>query len=233
MHRRFLISLILLAAVPFVLASRGGDAAHAQESGATFRGTANGRDTRHTVDLHPGLVVVRARHAGSSNFILVTVLPKPGVDIRREYDEAIHLINHIGQYNGGAAGKVRKGGTYILDIQASGSYEIIVEQPPLTQVADEGQLEFSGTSQQVTPVVTIPAGSRRITFTHDGKASYGPNGLAQVWLYDMEGNTVAGESGRLFNEFGPFEGAVELEIILEGPHIFEVDATGSWSLRIE
>jgi hypothetical protein len=79
----------------------------------------------------------------------------------------------------------------------------------------------------------MPAGAHRITFTHDGQASYGPNGLAQVWLYDMDGNTVSGEFGRLFNEFGPFQGTVELEIILEGPHIFEVDATGSWTLRID
>ncbi len=232
MHRRFLISLVLLVVAP--LAYHGGGTTLAQEPIATFRGTANGRDTSHTVDLRPGLVVVRARHAGSSNFILELVLPKPGVDIQREYDEAVYLINHIGQYNGGAAGKVRKGGTYTLDIQASGSYEIIVEQPPLTQIADEGQLEFSGKSQQVTPVFTMPAGARRITFTHEGDGVSGSRRpFAQVWLYDMEGNTVAGESGRLFNEFDPFEGTVELEIILDGPHIFEVDATGSWTLRIE
>lgn len=204
-----------------------------QNTPVTFRGAANGRDTRHTVDLRPGLVVVRARHAGSSNFILELILPRPGADIQWEYEEAVFLINDIGQYNGGAAGRVNKGGTYVLNIDASGSYEITVEQPPLSQAAAPGQLEFSGKGQQVTPVVTIPAGRRRITLTHDGHASYGPHGLVQVFFYDMDGNTVSGEFGRLFNEFGPFSGAVDLEIILDGPHLFHVLATGSWTLRIE
>lgn len=232
--RTFLIkSTGLVAAVALVAAGLGAPPASADSPPQTFRGTANGRDRTHTIDLQPGLVVVRAKHSGATNFILVLILPKPGIDISREYDESIHLINEIGQYNGGAAGKVRKAGAYILDIQASGSYEIIVEQPPLSQVAEPGLLDFTGKGQQVTPVIMLPPGLHRISFTHDGVASYGPNGAAFVYLYDMNGNTVAGQSGRLFNERGPFTGEVTLEIILDGPHIFEVDATGSWTLRID
>jgi hypothetical protein len=102
-------------------------------------------------------------------------------------------------------------------------------------VAEEGQLEFSGSGQQVTPVFFMPAGARRITFIHDGGGVSGARrAYAEVRLFDMEGNAVSGDvAGRIFREFDAFEGAVELEVILEGPHIFEVDATGGWTLRIE
>ncbi|MGH2586049.1 MAG: hypothetical protein ACRDJE_14140 [Dehalococcoidia bacterium] len=238
--RRFLygaiaiLALAVLAVPGFESSSAAAATPTAQGTPATFRGTANGRDTSHSVDLQPGLVVVHGRHSGGRNFILSLVLPKPGVDIQREYEESVHIFNEIGQYNGGAAEKVPVAGTYILNLQASGSYEITIEQPPLSQMADPGQLEFSGEGHQVTPAVVLPGGTRRITFIHDGEASFGPRGLGQVFLLDMNGNTVSGDtSGRLFNEFGPFEGAVEVEIILEEPHIFHVDATGSWTIRID
>jgi hypothetical protein len=233
--RKLLITMLgALAVAALGVADLGIRPAHAQGTPVTFRGTANGRDTSHTVDLQPGLVVVRGRHSGQQNFILSLVLPKPGVDIQREYEESVSVFNEIGQYNGGAAEQVPVAGTYVLNLRASGSYEITIEQPPLSEVADPSQVEFSGSGHQVTPVVTIPAGAHRITFTHDGQASFGPRGLGQVWLHDMEGNTISGDIyGRIFNEFGPFEGSVDLEVILEGPHIFHVDATGSWALRID
>jgi hypothetical protein len=208
--------------------------AAAEEPPVTVRGTANGRDTSHAVDLRPGLVVVRAKHSGSRNFIINLVLPIPGRDIRQGVDEGISLINAIGQYNGGAAGRVPKAGRYIVDMQASGSYEITIEQPPLSKAAEPGVLEFSGAGQQVTPVVMILAGVRRISFSHDGVNGRQLNGLAQVYFYDMEGRWVGGDIyGQLFRETGPFEGSVELEVILEGPHLFHVRASGGWTLRIE
>jgi len=227
--------IVSLVAVFCVVAHFGGHDSHAsapaaQETPVTFRGTANGRDTSHSVDLHQGLVVVHARHAGAQNFQLTLALPEPGQDVFRRRDEAISIFNEVGRYDGGSAGRVRKGGSYVLALYASGSYEITIEQPPLAEVAEPGQTEFSGSGHTVTPVLQIPAGTHRISFTHDGQASFGPRGLAQVWLLDMDGNEVG---GRLINEFGPFAGTVDLPIILEGPHIFHIDATGNWSIRLE
>jgi hypothetical protein len=129
---------------------------------------------------------------------------------------------------------VWKAGTYVLALYASGSYEITIDQPPLADVAAPGQLEFSGRGHQVTPVVIVPAGVRRIAFTHDGVRGDHTDGIAQVWMLDMAGLNVGGDiSGRLFNEFGPLNSSIELEVILEGPHIFEIKATGEWTLHID
>ena len=231
MKRLLIAAFSVLAVAALGVTGSGAQTAHARATPATFTGTANGVDRSHTIDLQEGLVVVHARHSGRGNFILSLVLPTPWEDIDRRYEDEVSLINRIGEYNGGAAGRVTVAGTYILDLRASGSYEITIEQPPLSELAAPEQLEFSGTGQQVTPVIELPAGLRRITFTHDGAA---PRRLGQVWLYDMAGNTVSGDLyGRLFNEQGPFEGTVELEVILEGPHLFHVSASGSWTLRID
>lgn len=237
--RRFVLSTIAALALAALAASgletRSTRAApSSQGTPVTFHGTANGRDTSHSVELQPGLVVVYGRHDGDRNFQLTLAIPRPGRDIWRERDEPIHIFNEAGRYDGAGAGTVDEAGTYVLALFASGSYEITVEQPPLSRMAEPGQMEFSGRGHQVTPAVVLPGGTRRITFTHDGEASHGPRGLGQLLLLDMNGNTVSGDvSGRLFNEFGPFEGTVEVEIILDEPHIFHVDATGSWTIRID
>jgi len=208
--------------------------AAAEEPTTTYSGTVKGRDISHTVDLRPGLVVVRARHAGGDNFQLTLALPRPGRDVWREREEAIPIFNEVGQFHGSGAGRIRTGGTYVLALFASGSYEITIEQPPLADVAAPDHTEFSGVGHQVTPVIIFSTGAHRIAFTHDGEARFGPRGLAQVWLLDLDGNEIGGDvSGRLFNEFGPYEGVVELEVVLEGPHIFHIRATGNWTLRID
>jgi hypothetical protein len=221
------IIAVLAVAGMLALAGVGAPKASAQDAVPTFRGTANGRELRHTVDLQPGLVVVKAQHAGSTNFSLSLILPKPGVDIRHEYQEGIGLINVIGQYNGGAAARITKGGTYTLDLYASGSYQITVEQPGIDAPVVE-QAEFLGKGQQVTPVIAMPFGARTITFTHDGTSNF------QVWLYDMNGATVGGDySGRLVNVIGAYEGSITLEIVLDGPHLFHINADGNWTMRME
>jgi hypothetical protein len=238
MKKLLAVTLSALGGLALVLGGTGAGQASPVGAGApslpaTFRGAVNGDHDQHSVHLQPGLVVVRARHSGSSNFIVNLRQPKPGESVRESTGPSVHLINHIGQYNGGSAGQVTEPGPYMLELSASGSYEVIVEQPPLSRVAAPEQHEFSGTGQQVTPVFVMPAGARRITFAHDGVASYGPNGLAQVFLLAMSGDTVSGESGRLFQHFGPYSGEVVLEVILEEAHIFHVFATGAWTLRID
>jgi hypothetical protein len=225
-HAR-LIGIIAVAAL-FGFSGLRAPATHAQSAVPTFRGTANGRMLNHTVDLQPGLVVVKARHAGNANFSLSLILPKPGIDLRQEYEEGIGMINAVGQYNGGAAAQITKPGTYVLDLYASGSYQITVEQPtPDTAMAVE-ERQFFGKGQQVTPVLAMPFGTRTITFTHDGTSNF------QVWLYDLNGASVGGDLfGRLVNVIGPYNGSITLEIVVDGPHLFHINADGNWTMRIE
>src|SRR5262249_24472903 len=123
--------LLALVGSLFLLEDAGVSSApaHAQETVANFRATLNGKQLIGPVDLHEGLVVIRARHAGNQNFLVGLILPKPGVDPRETYEDGYGMINVLGQYNGAAATSVRKSGSYMLDVDASGTYDITVEQP--------------------------------------------------------------------------------------------------------
>jgi hypothetical protein len=199
--------------------------ADAAETGevASFRGYANGAVQLGPVELETGLVVLRARHPGGGNFIVELILPKPGVDISQGYDMAATLINEIGQYNGGAATSLRKGGAYLLRVDARSSYEITVEQPSRAPAATAGQRTFSGQGQQVTPIFTLPGGRITVRMTHEGKGSF------QVWLYDLEGGDVG---GRLASAIGAAAQTAVIEV-LDGPHLFHVKADGDWTIAIE
>ena len=195
---------------------------------AIFRGTASGRVITHSVYLQPGLVVVRARHSGNSNIILSLTLPKPGVDIRHEYEDSIGMINAVGPYNGAAAARINRPGLYVVDLFASGGYQVTIEQPTFWTAVPVHDREFVGRGQQVTPAVALPAGPVRLTFTHDGTSNF------QVWLYDMEGATAGGDVfGRLVNVIGPSYEAVTLALVLDGTYLFAVNADGNWTIHIE
>jgi hypothetical protein len=222
--------LLMLVGSLFLLVAAGVRAApaHAQTPVANFRGTLNGKQLIGPVDLHQGLVVIRARTSGNQNFIVGLILPKPGVDPRETYEDGYGMINVLGQYNGSAATSVRKSGSYMLDVDASGTYDITVEQPDSGPDETAGQRSFSGKGQQVTPIFVLPEGTIKLTMTHDGKSNF------QVWLYDLGGATVSGDGfGRLINEIGPANGTVELEIVIGSPALFYVNADGNWSITIE
>ena len=69
------------------------------------------------VDLQPGLTWIEASHSGVANFALW---------LRAETDEL--LINEIGPYEGTVVASVG-GGSFLLDIEADGAWELAVREP--------------------------------------------------------------------------------------------------------
>jgi hypothetical protein len=176
------------------------------------------------VELKAGLVVLKAQHPGSSNFVVELILPTPGVDPSRGYDASYTLINEIGQYNGGAATSLRKDGSYLVRVDARGGYQVTLEQPAEASDDTAWMREFSGKGQQVTPVFALPSGPITLHLTHDGKRNF------QVWLYEIGGGTVGGQ---LVNQTGPVDETIRLDVVLEGPHLFHVKADGNWTIMVD
>lgn len=72
-----------------------------------------------TVFLASGLVTIDATHRGEGNFIIIIYGPDGFQDL---------VVNEIGDYDGRRAIPVPSSGTYTLDIQASGSWRVAVDQ---------------------------------------------------------------------------------------------------------
>jgi hypothetical protein len=163
---RLRILLLLVAAVPAlgVLSHT----AHAQ-SPVTFRGSTPG--VQGPVALHAGLVIVRSRSNGPANFTVSLATQDPGATVENSYDNRYLLIDAVGAYNGAAATLLRQDGDYYVDIgQASGPYQLTVEQPSPATVRPVADTSFSGKGQQVTSPFTLPPGTYTVTATADSSA---------------------------------------------------------------
>jgi hypothetical protein len=126
------------------VAALDGAPAHAEGSSQTVRATVIGKDISHTVDLKPGLMIVRGRHSGPANFWLDLTPPYPGVSIMDDYDDHIPVFNEIGVFNGAAAVRVERADTCVLDLVASGSFERTSVQPDPATTVGVNERQFSG-----------------------------------------------------------------------------------------
>jgi len=160
----------------------------AQEPGvaptvATFRGSHNSFSTAEVVGpvpLHAGLVVLRARHGGTSNFSASLVTADPGKAPEDSYDNRYLMINEIGRYNGASATLLAEDGEYYILVGAGGTYEFQIEQPLSDNVTPVDQRRFEGNGQQVTPVFALPPGTYTLRGTSDGDLNF------RAWLYQVD-----------------------------------------------
>lgn len=212
-------------------------AIQAQDAPNTFRGGA-GKAVLGPVDLRAGLLVLRARHSGTGNFTVTLELPKPGIDPERDWESSDLMINIIGQFNGAAAIGVKRDGSYLIMVgQASGPYQITIEQPTGGPVETANQRDFSGKGQQVTPIFYLPAGTITLTLTYEPEKDFY---YFNVWLYDMFGGAIGGQDdyqGRFLKVYGAYNGVVTLDVPIEGFYLLAVDtgsgATGAWTVHID
>lgn len=160
---------LLIVATFLAFVSASPHPAQAQAVLATFQGSTV--DTPGPVALHAGLVIVRGRSNGAGNFTVSLVTQDPGATVTNSYNNRHLMIDSVGAYNGAAATLLPQDGNYFLDVgQASGPYQLTVEQPSPENVQPVTQTSFSGKGQQVTSPFTLPPGSYTVTAQTDNTA---------------------------------------------------------------
>lgn len=172
---------------------------------AGFSGS--GDETVDDVGLEGGLTVLAATHDGSRRFTVTLV---------GENEET--MIRHVGEYRGAVADHL-EGGTYRLEVEADGDWELVLSHPrassgralPATLEDDEddvyGPFSFDG--------------STTLSGTHGGDGNF----IVRVLSPDGEFRQLA------INEIDRYEG--EESIDYEGVGYVAVRAGGEWSLDLE
>lgn len=221
---------------------------HAQATPTTFQGSSKG--TPGPVSLHAGLVVVRGRSNGTSNFTVSLVTQDPGATVTNSYNNRYLMIDSVSTYNGAAAALLKQDGSYYLDVtQASGPYQLTVEQPSPESVQPVTQTSFSGTKQQVTGAFTLAPGSYTVSATNDSTALR----VRMYALDDLGGSAVisplTGYYGDELIDTTIPPGAMSVPITvtalgtnpdgtpINGVYVFYVDAEGTgpgnWTVSVQ
>ena len=174
-----------------------------------------GQQATQKFTLENGLSIFEMAHSGQSNFI-VSLLDEEGNEV------GFSLANEIGSFNGSKAMNIAKGGTYLLNIQADGNWQITIRQP--RPVDAPATTQFSGTSQKATDLFSLSKGMKIFKMSHSGESNF------IVQLLDKSGKDV---SSSLVNEIGKFNGSKAVKIETSDIYILDVAADGDWSISIE
>lgn len=162
------------------------------------------------MEIEGGLVLLDASHDGSSNFI-VSLVPESGTKTI--------MTNAIGSYDGTTAALVDSG-TYILDVDADGSWSIELTQPR-PESGESLPISLSGSGNAVHGPVAFD-GTGIANATHEASG-----GNFSVEIFPTTGlfQTL------VFNEIGSFEG--ETTYSFDSVGFVAVTADGKWSLDME
>ncbi|WP_436345487.1 hypothetical protein [Natronorubrum sp. FCH18a] len=218
MRRRYYLaaSLGLLAPIvgsPGVIANtvqETDDEDETNPSPLEFEGT--GATVSDEFELEGGVTIAETVHDGESNFI-VELVPTDG-----GFEEL--LVNVIGDFDG-ASGVLAEEGTYLLDVDADGDWELEILQPRATE--DESD--------------TLPIELEGEEPAWDGPFQF--DGLGQAHgTYEGEGNFIVEIlpqddqfSELVFNELDEFDGETTFDV--DGIGYVTIEADGPWSLAME
>lgn len=216
MRRRHYLAASLGLVVPIV-GSTGSIAATGQETDPEsepdpIRFTGSGASVTEEFELEGGVTIAEAVHDGESNFIVDLIPTDDG------FEEL--LVNAIGDFDG-ASGVLAEEGTYLLDVDADGSWEIEIQQPRATvDEADALPVEIEGEGPEwVGPFRFDGLGQAR--GTHEGEENF----IVEILPQDDRFSEL------VFNEIGGFDGETTFD--LEGVGYVTVDADGPWSIALE
>lgn len=162
--------------------------------------------------LEAGVTIAEAVHEGESNFI-VELIPVDDGQPRL-------LVNVIGDFDG-ASGTIVEDGTYLLDVDADGPWELAVLQPEAAE--DEAAplpVEIDGDGPSWDGPYLFD-GLATATGSHEGQGNFIVEVLPQDGTF----------SELVFNEIGPFEGETTLDV--DGVGYVASTADGPWTLTIE
>lgn len=192
-----------------------------------IRFSGHGDDVTPKFTLEQGITIITMTHDGSSNFVIKLLNDKGDwVDL---------LVNEIGAFEGSKAIGVRtdniigaKPGTHLLDVTADSNWEVVIEQPKLTEAKSLPQT-FQGSGCGVSSFFTLNEGLTTFTMTHDGESNFIV--------------TLLGNDGRLaellVNEIGSYDGKKAVGVKKDnligarpGIHVLSVEADGNWFVSV-
>jgi hypothetical protein len=136
-------------------------------------------------------------YQGEERNFIVNLLGDPGTR-----GSGILLANAIGSFYGSEAVKTTAG-EHLLDVQASGTWTITIDQPRPTSAPKTGHFAYN-TGKTATDFFDLGKGLKRFDMIHEGDGNF------IVWLLDKDGARVNG--GLLANEMGPYEGSRAIQV---------------------
>jgi|GEM_PF-533437 len=190
--------------------------APASPSPITLSGNSQQATQQFTLD--QGLSIFTLHNSGSSNFI-VDLLDTNG-------SEVANLSNAIGNFSGSQALSIKNVGSYLLNIQSDGSWNITITQPRVNSAGSVSNL--SGVGNQATQFFNLSSGLHTFKLTNSG------NGNFIVDLLDRNGNEV----DNLENVIGNFNGSTAVHIGSSGPYLLNIQSgsgsdSGNWTIVIQ
>lgn len=108
---------------------------------------------------------------------------------------------------------------FFLKIESQGEWKIDVLQPDVTE--QKTFEKVTGMSHRVTPFYYFEPSTQKFSLTHDGLSTF------QVQALDILGNRV----NFLADEFGAYEGEVEITYPKAGFYTFGIIADGQWTIN--
>lgn len=176
--------------------------------------------------LQAGVTIFHLTYSGTSNFA-VTLKDAAG-----EYVDL--LANEIGAYSGETLIGVKSDsiigaepGEHFLDVQASGSWTVIIEQPRVSSGAALPQT-LTGSGPEVSIPIALTSGVAIVNMTHTGTSNF----AVTLWADDGEYVDL------LANEIGNYSGEKSVTVngglfdASPGIHWLDIDADGLWTIKI-
>jgi hypothetical protein len=170
----------------------------------------SGQQVTRKFSLTPGLHIFKMKHNGQSNFII-----RPMSTDGRRYST---LVNEIGRFDGSAVFTTEKTNTYLLNVDADGTWSVSIQQPQ----KDPLLRNITGRGQQVTKLITLENGLYLFKMNHSGQSNF------IIKPYSSSGRGYSS----LVNEIGPFDGS-SAEAFSKGDYLFQVYADGVWEIAIQ
>jgi hypothetical protein len=217
-------------------------AVHAQAipGAQTFEGAA-GKSYLGPIPLAAGVTVLRVQHNGTANFVVNTYIPNDGFSPQDAFDQAQTTDNSlvydiIGADKGGSVVLTQYNANYYMYVEASGAWQISIEQPLPENVVPTQATSFRSKGQDITPYFLLPDGITQISLQAPA------NSALHGYLYhidDLGGEAVqGGDNGyqsRFFDFTNPTEsGSYPISLPDDGPYIFfvtnDVTDTTPWTV---
>lgn len=202
----------------------------------TFTGSNVNQFVTESFWLNPGAVTFRVKQDGSGNFSLWFGRADL-YDAAQNYLPGQLVFNTYGRLQDAAAVAsvaADDAGAHVMQITASGSWEVVVDQPPVVNPASLPQ-RFSGKGIGITPYFQAKAGPIRVGVAFTAPAGTTTSVVAR--LVDQSG-AVVGEIAR--SDFVPqFETAAEGTVPDDGPYLVSIELGGgnnadtTWSVSVQ